>query len=161
MEHQGGQDRGSKEQVLKVQETSLLLGGHQQSVKEPPNGGDFKKHYNQLSIKDKGRDQQVFQCTGIVMEVSWQIAIVRWIVWRLSFRTTIACKLPSKYLTDLPDDMNHCPIMTSIHVSVCLSGLMIKICRYIKEHGWCSNIFSEVTRMRQLQLMLAEAKCAA
>ena len=41
------------------------------------------------------------------------------------------------------------------------SGLMIKICRYIKEHGWCSNIFSEVTRMRQLQLMLAEAKCAA
>jgi hypothetical protein len=121
MEHQGGQDRGSKEQVLKVQETSLLLGGHQQSVKEPPNGGDFKKHYNQLSIKDKGRDQQVFQCTGIVMEVSWQIAIVRWIVWRLSFRTTIACKLPSKYLTDLPDDMNHCPIMTSIHVSVCLS----------------------------------------
>jgi hypothetical protein len=92
MEHQGQQDRGRN-----------LLGEHQQSDKEP-NGGDFKKNYNQMSIKDRGTNNQVFQCTGVVMEVSWGIAIVRWIVWGSCFETAIACELlPSKWPTDLSD----------------------------------------------------------
>jgi len=41
------------------------------------------------------------------------------------------------------------------------SGL-IKVCWYIKEHGYCFDIFSEVTRMLQPQLtLMAEAKFTA